>query len=68
MRFDGYKAGDFHDEMFDRHGRVRKEARLLLETIESLEDGELQRCQREAERLLLTSMAFRRGSEFFLST
>jgi uncharacterized circularly permuted ATP-grasp superfamily protein len=39
--------------MFDKDGRVRDEARLLLETLASLEDGELQRCQVAAERLLL---------------
>ena len=53
MRFDGYKTGGFHDEMFDADGSVRADARLLFETMESLEDGELQRCQRAAERLLL---------------
>ena len=53
VRFDAYKTGGFHDEMFDRDGSVRNEARLLLETMESLEDGELERCQRAAERLLL---------------
>ena len=39
--------------MFDKDGRVRDEARLLLETLASLEDGELQRCQIAADRLLL---------------
>jgi uncharacterized circularly permuted ATP-grasp superfamily protein len=53
VRFDAYQTGGFHDEMFDMHGSVRREARLLLETIESLQEGELQRCQRAAERLLL---------------
>ena len=37
MRFDAYKTGGFHDEMFDSDGSVRKEAHLLLEIIESLE-------------------------------
>src|SRR5689334_20069484 len=46
-------TGGFHDEMFAADGEVRKEARLLLETIESLGDGELQRCHLAAERLLL---------------
>ena len=32
---------------------VRPEARLLLDTIESLEEGQLLRCQQAAERLLL---------------
>src|SRR5262252_1724884 len=39
--------------MFDASGAARMEARLLLETLESLEDGQLLRCQRAAERLLL---------------
>jgi uncharacterized circularly permuted ATP-grasp superfamily protein len=51
--FDGYQTEGFHDEMFDVSGQVRPEARLLLETIQSLEEGQLQRCQRAAERLLL---------------
>ena len=53
MRFDSYQTGGFHDEMFDTEGKPRPEARLLLETIESLEDGQLLRSQRAAERLLL---------------
>src|ERR1700688_273332 len=39
--------------MFDASGQVPPEARLLLETIQSLEEGHLLRCQRAAERLLL---------------
>src|ERR1700688_2040689 len=39
--------------MFDASGQVRPEARLLLETIQSLEEGQLLRCQRAAERVLL---------------
>ncbi|MBI2149252.1 MAG: circularly permuted type 2 ATP-grasp protein [Acidobacteria bacterium] len=53
MRFDAYQTQGFHDEMFDANGKVRTEARLLLETIESLEEGQLLRCQLAAERLLL---------------
>ena len=53
MQFGTYETEGFHDEMFDADGEVRPEARLLLETIESLPDGQLQRCQRAAERLLL---------------
>jgi uncharacterized circularly permuted ATP-grasp superfamily protein len=53
MRLGDYDCGGFHDEMFDPAGVVRPEARMLLETIESLEDGQLQRCQRAAERLLV---------------
>src|SRR5688572_17120840 len=39
--------------MFDAEGNPRQEARLLLETIKSLEDGQLEGSQRAAERLLL---------------
>ena len=53
MQFQSYATDGFHDEMFDPAGAPRPEARLLLETIESLEDGQLERCQQAAERLLL---------------
>ena len=53
MQFDNYQTDGFHDEMFDENGVARPEAGLLLETIKSLEDGQLERCQRAAERLLL---------------
>src|SRR5713226_5955832 len=53
MRFDSYQTQGFQDEMFDAAGVVRPEARLLLDTIESLEDGQLLQCQRAAEGLLL---------------
>src|SRR5579864_9282506 len=53
MQFDTYQTDGFHDEMFDENGMARPEARLLLETIQSLEDGQLERCQHAAEPLLL---------------
>ena len=53
MQFDTYQTDGFHDEMFDDQGVARPEASLLLETIRSLEEGQLERCQRAAERLLL---------------
>src|SRR5665213_1858941 len=53
MPFSEYLTDNFYDEMFEPDGTARGEARLLLETIESLEDGQLQRCQRAAEQLLL---------------
>src|ERR1700681_2166642 len=53
MRFDSYQTQGFRDEMFDDAGVVRPEARLLLDTIESLDEGQLLQCQRAAERLLL---------------
>ena len=53
MQLNSYQTDGFYDEVFDAEGKARPEARLLLETIESLEDGELLRCQRAAETLLL---------------
>jgi len=49
----GYDIGGFYDEMFEATGTARPEAQLLLETVSALEDGQLQRCQRAAERLLV---------------
>jgi uncharacterized circularly permuted ATP-grasp superfamily protein len=53
MRFAGYETGSFFDEMFHAEGKAREEARLLVETIESLPEGELLFRQRSAEELLL---------------
>jgi uncharacterized circularly permuted ATP-grasp superfamily protein len=53
MQFSGYQTEGFHDEMFHSDGSARPEARLLLETVESLEEGQLLRSQRAAEHLLL---------------
>ena len=53
MQFTKYQTEGFYDEMFDHDGIARPEAQLLLETIQSLEEGQLQRCQHAAERLLL---------------
>jgi len=53
MLFDGYDTGDFYDEMFAPGGKPRPDARLLVEMIESLSDGEVLLRQRSAERLLL---------------
>jgi uncharacterized circularly permuted ATP-grasp superfamily protein len=53
LRFTGYTTDGFFDEMFQADGEPRPEARLLVETIESLSDGELLLRQRSAERLLL---------------
>lgn len=53
MRLDSYETHGFHDEMFDEKGKARPEAKLLLDTISSLEDGQLQRFQRAAERRLV---------------
>jgi uncharacterized circularly permuted ATP-grasp superfamily protein len=53
MRFNGYQTDGFYDEMFDDAGAPRPEARLLLETVEALSDGQLLRHKHAAERLLL---------------
>lgn len=53
MRFASYDTGGFFDEIFGSDGAPRAEGRVLVETIESLSDGELLVRQRAAERLLL---------------
>lgn len=53
MQIDNYETGGFYDEMFDQSGQPRPEAKLLLDTIGSLGDGQLQRCQQAAERILV---------------
>jgi uncharacterized circularly permuted ATP-grasp superfamily protein len=53
MRLASYNTDGFYDEMFDPAGAVRPEAKLLLDTLSSLEDGQLQRCQMSAEQLLI---------------
>ncbi|MEZ5401842.1 MAG: circularly permuted type 2 ATP-grasp protein [Bryobacteraceae bacterium] len=53
MIFDAYETGSFYDEMFDSSGAARPEARVLVETIGSLSNGELRSRQRVAERMLL---------------
>ena len=53
MHFSSYQTDGFYDEMFDADGGARPHARLLLETIESLSDGQLIRYKHAAERLLL---------------
>ena len=53
MLLSDYDTGGFHDEMFDADGRPRPEAQLLLDTIGTLGDGQLERCQQAAERILV---------------
>jgi uncharacterized circularly permuted ATP-grasp superfamily protein len=53
VQFNDYQTDGFYDEMFDHAGNPRPEARLLLETMESLDDGHLLRSQHAAEQLLL---------------
>ncbi len=53
MLLSDYDTQGFYDEMFDPSGQARQEAKLLLDTISNLEDGQLQRFQRAAERRLV---------------
>src|SRR6188508_2242919 len=53
MHGQAYDPGPFYDEMFDGAGQPRPEARLLLDTIGTLGEGQLQRCQQAAERVLV---------------
>ena len=53
MRFASYDTEGFYDEMFEPGGRPRAHAQLLLETIESLSEGQLLRYKTAAEHLLL---------------
>ena len=53
MQFSSYGTADFYDEMFELDGRPRPHARLLIETVESLSEGQLLRYKRAAERMLL---------------
>ncbi len=53
MRFDEYDTGGFYDEIFTAEGEPRPGARVLVERIASLSDGELLRRQRAAETALL---------------
>ena len=53
MRFTAYQTGEFYDEIFESTGHARPHAQLLIDTIESLSDGQLLRYQRSADRLLL---------------
>jgi uncharacterized circularly permuted ATP-grasp superfamily protein len=53
MQFSSYDTQGFYDEMFEGGGRPRPHARLLLETVESLSQGQLLRYKHAAERLLL---------------
>ncbi len=53
MRFASYDTEGFYDEMFEAGGRPRPHAQLLLETIESLSEGQLLRYKTAAEQVLL---------------
>lgn len=54
MQFNGYEPGDFYDELFSAKGKPRPEAIPLVERINSLPPGELQRRQQAAQIALLS--------------
>jgi uncharacterized circularly permuted ATP-grasp superfamily protein len=53
VRFSAYDTAGFYDELFEPNGSPRPQAQLLINTIESLSDGQLLRYQHAADRLLL---------------
>ena len=53
MRFTDYDPGDFYDELFAGPDQPRSGAQVLVNKIESLSEGELQRRQEQAELALL---------------
>jgi uncharacterized circularly permuted ATP-grasp superfamily protein len=53
VRFSAYHTAGFYDELFEPSGCPRPQAQLLINTIESLSDGQLLRYQYAADRLLL---------------
>jgi len=53
LGFDGYQTEGFFDEMFDASDRVRPEARLLVDLIQNLPEGELQARKAAIERAML---------------
>src|ERR1700693_5086794 len=53
MRFEHYQIGPFFDEMFEAGCEPRAAARALVQLLETMTDGELQRRQQSAERALL---------------
>lgn len=55
MRFDDYKPEDFYDELFVAAGKPRPDAIPLIERINSLSTGELQR-RRQAAQIALLKM------------
>jgi len=53
VRFDHYQSDGFYDELLDDSGAPRPHAKLLVETFKSVDDAQLERCQRAAEQQLL---------------
>ena len=53
VRFDSYDLGGFYDELFEPPGRPRDGAALLIDLLDRLPEGELERRQQAAEQALL---------------
>jgi len=53
MHFDRYQPGPFYDELCQHNGQPRPGAKLLIDRINDLSEGELQRRQQAAELTLL---------------
>ena len=51
--FETYEKDDFYDELIDEYGEPRPEARILLDKIETMPEGDLAMRQKAAEALLL---------------
>ncbi len=49
MKFDSYDPGEFYDELFVAKGQPRPEASILIDKINSLASGELERRQQAAQ-------------------
>ena len=53
LQFTEYETDGFYDEIFDVEGRPRERAKVLVDLLNSLPPGELERRQEAAERALL---------------
>ncbi len=53
MLFHGYDTEGWYDELFDQPGLPRREAEILLRTVEMLPDGEFGRLQESANAALI---------------
>jgi uncharacterized circularly permuted ATP-grasp superfamily protein len=53
MKFDGYNTDGFFDEMFSPTSKPRPETKTLVQRLQTLPEGELQRRQGAAEHALL---------------
>jgi len=52
-QFTQYETDGFYDELFDAQGNPRERARVLVDLLNALPEGELKRRQKAAERALL---------------